>query len=194
MDDVADAGRRPSQPFEPSLPSGFTTFDPAPVSWMGKGSMGEGALDAHFAGLETGLEVEETDDLRWDEWILGRSRAAGRWPARRFNAGATWTQQLPVRPSPGLGSVALSLCTTAHPLYTRFTNTFGASIYEMMMRPSPILPRPPHRARPYSRARSLHATHGFPSRQSAVAEARSRRQFRAVQTGRSAVPYRSTLH
>jgi hypothetical protein len=27
------------------------------------------------------------------------------------------------------GSVALSLCTTAHPLYTTFTNNFGASIF-----------------------------------------------------------------
>jgi hypothetical protein len=36
-----------------------------------------------------------------------------------------------------LGSVSLSLCTTAHPLYTRFTNIFGASISEATMRPNP---------------------------------------------------------
>ena len=33
-------------------------------------------------------------------------------------------------------SVALSLCTTAHPLYTRFANIFGASISETTMRPN----------------------------------------------------------
>jgi hypothetical protein len=37
----------------------------------------------------------------------------------------------------GLGSVALSLCTTAHPLYTGFANIFGASISETTMRPNP---------------------------------------------------------
>ena len=35
------------------------------------------------------------------------------------------------------GSVALSLCTSAHPLYTRFANIFGASISEPTMRPNP---------------------------------------------------------
>jgi hypothetical protein len=34
-------------------------------------------------------------------------------------------------------AVALSLCTTAHPLYTRFTNIFGTSISEATMRPNP---------------------------------------------------------
>jgi hypothetical protein len=33
------------------------------------------------------------------------------------------------------GSVALSLCTTDHPLHTRFTNIFGASVSEATMRP-----------------------------------------------------------
>ena len=36
-----------------------------------------------------------------------------------------------------LGSVALSLCTTAHPLHTRFANIFGASVPETTMRPNP---------------------------------------------------------
>ena len=31
----------------------------------------------------------------------------------------------------------MSLCTAAHPLYTRFTNMFGASISETTMRPNP---------------------------------------------------------
>jgi hypothetical protein len=35
------------------------------------------------------------------------------------------------------GSVALSLCTTAHPLYTGIANIFGASIPEATMRPNP---------------------------------------------------------
>jgi hypothetical protein len=35
------------------------------------------------------------------------------------------------------GSVALSLCAATHPLYTRFTNVFGASISETAMRPNP---------------------------------------------------------
>jgi hypothetical protein len=30
----------------------------------------------------------------------------------------------------------LSLCTTAHPLYTGFTNIFGASIFEATTRPN----------------------------------------------------------
>jgi hypothetical protein len=41
-------------------------------------------------------------------------------------------------------SVALSLCTTAHLLPTRFTNIFGASISEATMRPNPR----PRRRRP----------------------------------------------
>ena len=35
------------------------------------------------------------------------------------------------------GSAALSLCTTARPLHTRFTNIFVASISEATMRPNP---------------------------------------------------------
>ena len=35
------------------------------------------------------------------------------------------------------GSVALSLFTTAHPLHTRFANTFGTSISQTTMRPNP---------------------------------------------------------
>jgi hypothetical protein len=34
-------------------------------------------------------------------------------------------------------SVALSLCTTAHPLHTRIANIFGTSISETTMRPNP---------------------------------------------------------
>ena len=41
------------------------------------------------------------------------------------------------------GSVALSLCTAAHPLYTRIANIFGASIYETTMRPNPRWTAPP---------------------------------------------------
>ena len=35
------------------------------------------------------------------------------------------------------GWVALSLCTTAHPLHTRFANIFGTSVSEATMRPDP---------------------------------------------------------
>ena len=40
-------------------------------------------------------------------------------------------------PAAERGPIALSLCTTAHPLYTRFTNIIGASIFEPTMRPNP---------------------------------------------------------
>ena len=36
------------------------------------------------------------------------------------------------------GAVALSLCTTAHPLHTRFAKRIGTSISEATMRPKPI--------------------------------------------------------
>jgi hypothetical protein len=42
------------------------------------------------------------------------------------------------------GAVAFSLCTTAHPLYTRFANIFGASISETTIRPNPRLRILPH--------------------------------------------------
>ena len=35
------------------------------------------------------------------------------------------------------GLVALSLCTAAHPLHTRFTNMFAASVSEATLRPNP---------------------------------------------------------
>jgi hypothetical protein len=41
------------------------------------------------------------------------------------------------RPRRAQGSVALSLCTAAHPCYTGFTNMFGASISEAKVRPNP---------------------------------------------------------
>jgi hypothetical protein len=37
------------------------------------------------------------------------------------------------------GSVALSLCTTVHPLHIRFANVFGASVFEATVRPDPRL-------------------------------------------------------
>ena len=43
----------------------------------------------------------------------------------------------------GQDSVALSLCSAAHPLYTIFTNIFGASISEATMRPNPRSNRRP---------------------------------------------------
>ena len=39
----------------------------------------------------------------------------------------------------GEGSVASWLCTTAHPLHTRFANVFGASVPDTTMRPDPRL-------------------------------------------------------
>jgi hypothetical protein len=42
-----------------------------------------------------------------------------------------------VPPQTYKGSVALPLCATAQPLYTRFTKVIGASISEATMRPSP---------------------------------------------------------
>jgi hypothetical protein len=55
--------------------------------------------------------------------------------ARRTSA--TTSSRTSGRACPAAGSVALSLCTTAYPLYTRFANIFGASISETTMRPSP---------------------------------------------------------
>jgi hypothetical protein len=37
------------------------------------------------------------------------------------------------------GSVALSLCTTAYPLHTRFADVFGAVVSEATLRPDPRL-------------------------------------------------------
>jgi hypothetical protein len=37
------------------------------------------------------------------------------------------------------GSVALPLCTTAHPLHTGFPNIFSASVCETTMLPNPRL-------------------------------------------------------
>jgi hypothetical protein len=37
----------------------------------------------------------------------------------------------------GSGSVALTLCATAHPRHTRSTNVFGTSISEATLRPNP---------------------------------------------------------
>jgi hypothetical protein len=44
------------------------------------------------------------------------------------------------------GSVALSLCTTAHPLQTIFTKIIGTSISEMAMQPNPTPTAPMSRA------------------------------------------------
>jgi hypothetical protein len=53
-----------------------------------------------------------------------------------------WARGLKLRPSwlprgCGQDSVALSLCTTAHPLHTRFTKRICTSISEATMRPNP---------------------------------------------------------
>jgi hypothetical protein len=62
-------------------------------------------------------------------------------PTRRTRTHSTgWT----------LGSVALSLCTTAYPIHTRFANIFGASISETTMRPSPRWTRHSPRTSPSS--------------------------------------------
>ena len=47
------------------------------------------------------------------------------WPSWELGAGH------------GEGSVALSLCTTAHPLHTRFAKTIGTAIAKVTMRPNP---------------------------------------------------------
>ena len=58
--------------------------------------------------------------------VPARPTAMLAWPA---------VDQLELFQQPGLqwwpwGSVALSLCTTVHPLYTKFANIFGASLSE----------------------------------------------------------------
>jgi hypothetical protein len=53
---------------------------------------------------------------------LGARRAVG---GRLLRAAELWS------------AVALSLCTTAHPLHTRSTNIFGTTFSETTMRPNP---------------------------------------------------------
>jgi hypothetical protein len=43
----------------------------------------------------------------------------------------------PLRQRREEGSVALSRCTTAHPLHTGFANIFDASVSEATLRPNP---------------------------------------------------------
>jgi hypothetical protein len=65
---------------------------------------------------------------------LAHPRRRGRW--RRWRGGCGQLGRR--RPGCWLwGSVALSLCTTAHPFHTRIANIFGASISEATMRPNP---------------------------------------------------------
>jgi hypothetical protein len=84
--------------------------------------------------------------------LLGLSRCVGCWSCcrghRRAPRGCTTSSAWPTwrRCSTWSvqGSVASSLCTTAHPLYTRFAYIFGASISEATMRPDPrSVPRVP---------------------------------------------------
>ena len=67
---------------------------------------------------------------RWRLRTGGR-RSCRRWPRTRTGASARRATRS------AWGSVALSRCTTAHPLYTRSTNIFGASVSEAVMRPNP---------------------------------------------------------
>jgi hypothetical protein len=75
------------------------------------------------------------------------ARVAKRLPLRRLVPLALWVTPAGAGAEPyelsdarlGQGSVASSRCTTAHPLYTRFTKHFGASISEATMRPNPSL-------------------------------------------------------
>jgi hypothetical protein len=74
----------------------------------------------------------------------------GHTPASRKDTGFEFKKLLALEPSAldpldnpetlevsSQGLVALSLCTGAPPLYTRFANIFGASVSEMTMRPNP---------------------------------------------------------
>jgi hypothetical protein len=54
--------------------------------------------------------------------------------------GLPWASCEPLLRRSSQGSVALSCCTTAHPLYTRLTMIIGASTSEAAMRPNPTLP------------------------------------------------------
>ena len=66
---------------------------------------------------------------RWVSAGADPPRAAWQVIGRAGELGARLTQ----------GSVALSLCTTAHPLHPRFTNIFGDAMSEATMRPNPRL-------------------------------------------------------
>jgi hypothetical protein len=70
--------------------------------------------------------------------LLPRGRR--RWRARRRGRLRHMARGAPgALARPVVGPVALSLCTTAHLFYTRFTNIFGAFISEATMRPDPSL-------------------------------------------------------
>jgi hypothetical protein len=59
-------------------------------------------------------------------------------PKRRFPARAVGTNEEDVAMIARIeASVALLLCTTAHPLYNIFAKIFGASVSEAAMRPNP---------------------------------------------------------
>ena len=62
-----------------------------------------------------------------------RDAAAHARPGRRWQDHGAVPDE--ARGGADQGSVALSLCTTAHPLYTKFANIFGTSVSKATMRP-----------------------------------------------------------
>jgi hypothetical protein len=68
----------------------------------------------------------------------------------------------------GLGSLASSICTTAHPLHTRFTNIFGVSLSEATMWPNPMLGAAPRYSRCRCRGRAPRGGRRRPSRRRRV--------------------------
>ena len=91
------------------------------------GGGGGGGSDEHY-----GTPSEDLAAMRRRRRASSRRTAA--WRRRRPARRCSRTRSGRRRTS---GSVALSLCTTAHPLYTRIASIFGASTSEAIMRPNP---------------------------------------------------------
>jgi hypothetical protein len=94
------------------------------------------ALASFTGGHVSDLSItDESPERVWAALTAGVAEgcAMGCSRVRQANGTAAWGSVE--------GSVALSLCTAAHSLYTRFTNRFGTSISETTMRPNPMLGR-----------------------------------------------------
>jgi hypothetical protein len=99
-----------------------------------------------------------------------RRRARAAPEARRRTLGAR-AARTPTPARSARGSVALSRCTAARPVHTRFANILGASISEATMRPNP-------RSRSTRRSARTATSSGRPLAWCAAFRARSHCRFR----------------
>jgi hypothetical protein len=102
-----------SNPEGASSPSGLLRISPRSTAEPSHTSYAS-------ASAHVGAGLADHDGGTW--------AASGRPPDLAPRRGATRSSY---------GSVAWSLCTTTHPLYTRFNNIIGTSLSEATMRPNP---------------------------------------------------------